>query len=175
MLSLIKIAREKKLPTFGICLGMQLMTIEYCRNVLNMKKAGSEEFGNYNPNVISKMKHWSSSKYGGTMRLGKSEIQLKENSKVFTIYQKNKIYERHRHRYDVDDKYKDDLENNGLHIVGRCSDFNLIEVIEIDTKLHPWYIGCQYHPEFQSSPFNPHPLFVSFIFRCIHQSQPKIK
>ena len=173
MISLIQVAREKNLPTFGICLGMQLMVIEYCRNFLRMENAGSEEFGNFRPNVISKMKQWSSEDYGGTMRLGKTEITINESSKAFDIYGKNKIHERHRHRYDVNDKYLTDLESNGLKIVGRCSDHNLVEVVEMDEKIHPWYIGCQYHPEFQSSPFNPHPLFVSFINRSIHQSQLK--
>ena len=173
MISLIQVTREKNLPTFGICLGMQLMVIEYCRNVLRMENAGSEEFGNFRPNVISKMKQWSSEDYGGTMRLGKTEITIDGSSKAFDIYGKNKIHERHRHRYDVNDKYLTDLESNGLKIVGRCSDHNLVEVVEMDEKIHPWYIGCQYHPEFQSSPFNPHPLFVSFINRSIHQSQLK--
>lgn len=165
MITLIKILREKNISTLGICLGMQLMVIEFCRNVLMMENAGSSEFKNYSPNVISKMNDWSSTKYGGTMRLGNSKIHLSEYSKIKDIYQTNNISERHRHRYDVNNTFSQGLEENGFCITGRCFDHNLIEVVEL--KTHPWYIGCQYHPEYQSTPFNPHPLFISYIQQCI--------
>ena len=168
MITFIKTLREENVPTLGICLGMQLMIIEFCRNILGMNNAGSSEFEGYSPNVITKMDHWSSLKYGGTMRLGNAQIQLSEFSKIIKIYKKECISERHRHRYDVNNEYSSQLEEKGFHITGRCSDHNLIEVVELDTQQHSWYIGCQYHPEYQSSPFNPHPLFVSFVKAFIY-------
>ena len=145
---------------------MQLQTIEFCRNVLSMARAGSSEFENYSPNVISKMKEWSSESYGGTMRLGSTKIKLNENSRVRKIYQQEYISERHRHRYDVNNIYSLKLVSKGLDITGRCVEHDLIEIIELKEQDHPWYIGVQFHPEYESSPFNPHPLFVSFIERC---------
>tara|TARA_Y100001970_G_scaffold287345_1_gene411776 strand:- start:158 stop:1732 length:1575 start_codon:yes stop_codon:yes gene_type:complete len=166
MIECIRFLRESKIPTFGICLGMQLQTIEFCRNVLGMARAGSSEFENCSPNVISKMKEWSSESYGGTMRLGSAKIKLNENSRVRAIYQQEYISERHRHRYDVNNIYSLKLVSKGLNITGRCVEHELIEIIELKEQDHPWYIGVQFHPEYESSPFNPHPLFVSFIQRC---------
>ena len=176
MIECIRFLRESKIPTLGICLGMQLQTIEFCRNVLGMARAGSSEFENCSPNVISKMKEWSSESYGGTMRLGSAKIRLNENSRVRAIYQQDVrlrthqsaqyISERHRHRYDVNNIYSLKLVSKGLNITGRCIDHNLIEVIELKEEDHPWYIGVQFHPEYESSPFNPHPLFVSYIQKC---------
>jgi CTP synthase len=167
MITFIQLLRERKIPTLGICLGMQLMIIEFCRNSLNMKNAGSSEFENYSPNVISKMNDWSSSNYGGTMRLGNAQIHLSESSKIKEIYQKERIVERHRHRYDVNNIFSLKLEGKGFRITGRCFNHNLIEVVELEDQQHPWYIGVQYHPEYHSNPFNPHPLFVSYIQQCI--------
>ena len=173
IISHIQILRENQIPTFGICLGMQLMVIEFCRNVLMLKTAGSAEFKGYSPNVIAKMKQWENKELGGTMRLGGSKIKLKENTKIKGIYQKDIISERHRHRYDVSDIYKSVLEENGFIISGQCIDYQLIEIVELITEKHPWYIGCQYHPEYQSSPFKPHPLFVSYILQCIQSNLKK--
>ena len=97
------------------------------------------------------------------MRLGNSHIKLSKNSKVHQIYQSDTIIERHRHRYSVNDKYSIQLSKKGFNITGTSLDNNLIEVVEMDKSIHPWYIGCQYHPEYKSSPFNPHPLFISYI------------
>ena len=113
------------------------------------------------------MKQWESLNYGGTMRLGSIDIRLTENSKINEIYKKTIISERHRHRYDVNNIFSLELERNGFHITGRCLEHNLVEIVELDKKEHPWYIGVQYHPEYQSSPLNPHPLFVSYIRQCI--------
>ena len=169
MISRIKETREKQIPTLGICLGMQLMIIEFFRNVVGYKDAGSEEFNQQvNSNVITKVDN-TKKEYGGSMRLGKYKIKLKKESTVMEIYKDSIIYERHRHRYTVNTKYLKILIMNGMNVVGKCPDSDLIEIIELDkTKYNnPWYIGTQYHPEYQSSPFNPHPLFLSFIFQCI--------
>jgi len=147
---------------------MQLMVIEFFRNVAGYKDAGSEEFNpSVKSNVIIKMDNTTEA-YGGNMRLGKYKIQL-SNSKVKEIYQEDLIHERHRHRYTVNQKYKKILTMNGLNVVGKCPDSDLIEIVELNQKKygHPWYIGTQFHPEYQSSPFNPHPLFLSFIQHCI--------
>lgn len=166
-ISLIQSFREKKIPTLGICLGMQLMVIEYFRNVLQMENAGSEEFGKYNPNVISSIKELSDTKMGGTMRLGKFKIQL-NNPKIKEIYKTNIIHERHRHRYSIHGEYVSYFNSTGLSIAGNDYEKkHIIEIVEMNENIHPWYIGCQYHPEYQSSPFNPHPLFLSFIQQCI--------
>lgn len=167
IISLISIARVRKVPTFGICLGMQLMTIEYFRNVLSIHDAGSKEFGNYNHNIITKYKGASNEQMGGTMRLGKHKIKL-SNSKVKDIYQSEVIHERHRHRYIISPNYINYLNEEGLNKVGTNIESNIIETVELNHKLHPWYIGCQYHPEYQSSPFNPHPLFLAFIQQCFN-------
>ena len=164
MISIIEQTRKKKIPTLGICLGMQLMIIEYCRNVLKLPQAGSEELPNYNPNVIVQMKDCKGS-VGGTMRLGKHKIQL-TNSQSLKIYGNAEIHERHRHRYIVNNEYLHNLNENGLKVVGKCPSSDIVEIIELDHKKHPWYIGTQYHPEYQSSPFDAHPLFLSFIQKC---------
>ena len=162
MINYIQFLRESKIPTLGICLGMQLMVIEFFRNVLGLKNAGSSEMGNHSHNVISELDKYTDKKYGGTMRLGDSQIKLSENSQVKKIYQKNMIVERHRHRYSVNSKYSLQLKEKGFYITGLSTD-NLIEIVEMDKRKHPWYIGCQYHPEYKSTPFNPHPLFISYI------------
>ena len=167
MISYIKVLREKKIPTLGICLGMQLMVIEFCRNVIGLKNAGSSEFSNYSPNVIIGMDECIDSHLGGTMRLGSYKIQLNQKSKIKDIYETNVIFERHRHRYMVDNLYSHTFQDAGFSITGRCSTKGLIEVMELGKEQHPWYIGCQYHPEYRSSPFKPHPLFVSYVQECI--------
>ena len=173
MISGIQQSREKKIPTLGICLGMQLMIIEFFRNVVGYKDAGSEEFNpSVNSNVITKIDH-SSTVYGGSMRLGKYKIEL-NGTKIKEIYQGDIIHERHRHRFTVNQKYLKILNMNGFNVVGKCPDSDLIEIVELNEKRydHPWFIGTQYHPVYQSSPFNPHPLFLSFIKKTI---QVKIK
>jgi CTP synthase len=163
----IKDGRLSKKPTFGICLGMQLMCVEFARNVLNLKGANSTEFDPNTPHpVIDIMEEQKQiEELGGTMRLGAYPCVLKEGTKVREIYKKEVIYERHRHRYEFNNAYRELFERNGFVISGVSPDGRLVEVVEL--KDHPWFIGCQFHPEFKSKPFDPHPLFVSFIKACI--------
>jgi CTP synthase len=163
----IKDGRLSKKPTFGICLGMQLMCVEFARNVLNLKGANSTEFDPNTPHpVIDIMEEQKQiEELGGTMRLGAYPCVLKEGTKVREIYKKEVIYERHRHRYEFNNAYRELFEKHGFVISGVSPDGRLVEIIEL--KDHPWFIGCQFHPEFKSKPFDPHPLFVSFIKACI--------
>lgn len=163
----ITYGRLSKKPTFGICLGMQLMCVEFARNVLNLKGANSTEFDPNTPHpVIDIMEEQKQiEELGGTMRLGAYPCVLKEGTKVREIYKKEVIYERHRHRYEFNNAYRELFEKHGFVISGVSPDGRLVEVVEL--KDHPWFIGCQFHPEFKSKPFDPHPLFVSFIKACI--------
>ena len=166
----IKYAREKKIPFFGICFGMQMAIIEFARNKLNMKKASSSEFRNGGIPIIGLITEWNKDgkmikgtdkNLGGTMRLGLYDAKLNENSFIKKIYKSKIIKERHRHRYEVNIKYKDKFEKNGMIFSGLSPDNTLPEVIELTN--HPWFIGVQFHPEFKSRPLAPHPLFSSFI------------
>jgi CTP synthase len=166
----IKYAREKKIPFFGICFGMQMAIIEFARNKLDLKKATSSEFGNGGIPIIGLITEWNregklikgtDKDLGGTMRLGLYEAKLKENSLIRKIYKSKLIQERHRHRYEVNISYKDQFEKNGLIFSGISPDNKLPEIIEL--KNHPWFIAVQFHPEFKSRPLAPHPLFSSFI------------
>ena len=175
----IKYARENNIPFFGICLGMQLAVIEIARNVLKLEKANSTEFVETDDPVIGLMTEWYSkdklekrsinSDKGGTMRLGSYDCNLKKNSKVYHIYKKNRISERHRHRYEVNFNYIKTLEKFGLCFSGMSPDGKLPEIFELEN--HPWYIGVQFHPELKSRPFDPHPLFISFIKAAIQRSR----
>jgi CTP synthase len=163
----INYGRLSKKPTFGICLGMQLMCVEFARNVFNLKGANSTEFDPNTPHpVIDIMEEQKQiEELGGTMRLGAYPCVLKEGTKVREIYKKEVVYERHRHRYEFNNAYRELFEKNGFVISGLSPDGRLVEVVEL--KDHPWFIGCQFHPEFKSKPFDPHPLFVSFIKACV--------
>ncbi|MAS86831.1 MAG: CTP synthetase [Micavibrio sp.] len=164
-------AREKKVPYFGICFGMQMAVIEATRSLLGKKNASSTEFGPCEENVVGLMTEWTKGNVkeergvdadlGGTMRLGAYPAALRSGSKVAEIYASEEISERHRHRYEVNSAYIADLEKQGLTFSGMSPDGNLPEIIEYDN--HPWFIGVQFHPELKSKPFDPHPLFVSFI------------
>ncbi len=170
----IKFAREEKIPFFGICLGMQMAVVEFARHVAGMDGAHSIEFDQATPfSVIYLMKEWFdyksqivqkrdvTSDKGGTMRLGAYPCVLKEASVAYRAYGKKEISERHRHRYEFNNDFKETLEEAGLMITGASPDGELVEIVEIDN--HPWFLGCQFHPEFKSRPMNPHPLFASFI------------
>ena len=166
----IKYAREKKIPFFGICFGMQMAIIEFARNKLNIKKATSSEFGRAGIPIIGLINEWNKDgklikgtdkDLGGTMRLGLYEAKLKENSLVKKIYKSKTIQERHRHRYEVNISYKDQFEAKGMIFSGLSPDNKLPEIIEL--KNHPWFVAVQFHPEFKSRPLAPHPLFSSFI------------
>ena len=184
MITTAEFARERKIPYLGICLGMQVAVIEYARNVLKLSGAHSSEFDNKTSHpVIGLISEWMDSKgeiekrdensdLGGTMRLGSQECLLSGNSLTSSLYGKNVIQERHRHRYEVNNNYLDQMESAGLNIVGKSRDKNLVEVVEINE--HPWFIGCQFHPEFTSNPIDGHPLFKGFIDAANKQKQSRL-
>ena len=167
----IKFARANQIPFLGICLGMQLSIIEFAKNVLKIKNAGSSEFGNYKNNLISLMTEWDFQNkkikrtkdvdLGATMRLGSYPCHIKDNSLASKIYKSKLIKERHRHRYEVNPKFRFQLEKKGLIFSGFSKDKKLLEIIE--NKNHKWFLGVQFHPELKSKPFKPHPIFLSFI------------
>ncbi|MBW2036710.1 MAG: CTP synthase [Deltaproteobacteria bacterium] len=180
----IQFAREQKIPFFGICLGMQMAVVEYARNKAGMKGAHSSEFDKATPfPVIYLMKEWFDYKLqkvqkrdvtsdkGGTMRLGAYPCILKEGSLAFAAYKKKEISERHRHRYEFNNAFREKLENAGLTASGVSPDGKLVEIVEIAD--HPWFLGCQFHPEFKSRPMEPHPLFVSFILAALDCKRQK--
>ncbi|MED5532345.1 MAG: CTP synthase [Pseudomonadota bacterium] len=179
-----KFAREKRIPYFGICLGMQMAVIEAARNLGSLDKANSEEFTSANDGegivpVVFHLSKWlkkgrvvtrkATDHKGGTMRLGAYEAILTPGSKAFKIYKETKISERHRHRFEVDIKYQEILERNGLCFSGISPDGTLPEIVELTN--HPWFIGVQFHPELKSKPFAPHPLFSDFIRAALKQSR----
>ena len=163
MLEAIRFAREYSVPYFGICLGMQTAVIEYARNVLGLKDADSTEFAADTPHpVIYKLRDLLGvDELGGTMRLGAYECRLAEGSFARQAYGAGAISERHRHRYEFNRKYEEQLVQAGLRITGRTPDDKFVEICELPT--HPWFLGCQFHPEFKSKPMEPHPLFKAFI------------
>lgn len=163
-LSAIQFARENRIPYLGICFGMQLAAIEFARNVCGIKDATSREFGEKSGKnfVIDFMEEQKSMRNkGGTMRLGSYPCSLEKGSLAIRIYQETTIFERHRHRYEFNNKYKALFTKKGMEPAGICKDRDLVEILEIPD--HPWFVGVQFHPEFKSKPLSPHPLFVSFV------------
>ena len=166
----IKVARKMKIPFLGICFGMQLCILESVKSLKGYEKASSTEFGNTTLPIISMLHEWTKDKkilkhdkqnLGGSMRLGAYVSKLKKESRIFKIYKKTEIKERHRHRYEVNYNFIDIIEKSGISVTGFSPDGKLVEIVErID---HPWFIGVQFHPELKSTPFNPHPIFNSFI------------
>jgi CTP synthase len=168
----IKYVRENKIPFFGICLGLQCAVIEFARNVCNIKNANSSEFVKNKSDVIHLMPEQIKIKYkGGSMRLGAYPCVLKKGSKANLAYKKEKISERHRHRYEVNNAYLDVLTKNGLIISGTSPDKDLVEMIEIEN--HPWFVGCQFHPELKSRATKAHPLFRDFVSAAINYNENK--
>jgi CTP synthase len=169
----VKYARENKIPYLGICLGMQVALIEYARHIAGLKDANSTEFNVETPHpVVALITEWTGadgavekrtqhSDLGGTMRLGGQVCHLMEKTKAKKIYGQDEIRERHRHRYEVNNNYVEALEKAGLVVSGRSVDGNLVEMVELSD--HPWFVGCQFHPEFTSTPREGHPLFKAFI------------
>jgi CTP synthase len=162
----IKYAREKQIPFFGICFGMQLAAIEFARNVCGIQDATSREFhgeGKRNGNFVidSMIEQRGIVNKGGTMRLGSFACHLQKNSRALDVYKSNLIYERHRHRFEFNNKYKALFEKKGMNAVGLCKERDLVEIVELVD--HPWFIGVQFHPEFKSKPLAPHPLFTQFV------------
>ena len=177
----IKFARENKVPYFGICFGMQLAVIEMARNLIGIKDASSSEFGNCTNSVVGLMTEWkkgdtlesrsANGDLGGSMRLGAYQATINKNSMAYDVYKSESISERHRHRYEVNKNYEEKLNDKGVNFSGFSPDGLLPEIVEI--KDHPWFIGVQFHPELKSKPFDPHPLFKSFIKASVDQSKVK--
>ena len=175
----VKFARERNVPYFGICFGMQMACVEGARNLAGIEKASSTEFGPTDEPVVGIITEWMSAEgvqkreaggdLGGTMRLGAYEAKLDGNSVVASIYGGTDISERHRHRYEVNTGYRDALEKGGLVFSGMSPDGMLPEIVERPD--HPWFVGVQFHPELKSKPFDPHPLFASFIAAAVRQSR----
>ncbi len=171
-LKVVKYARENKIPYFGLCYGMQMMVIEYARNVLGLKDANTREVNPNSKNVVidvmeSQKEHLKNNVYGGSMRLGSYKAILKDGTIARTSYGKKEIIERHRHRYEVNPDFVKDLEAKGLVFSGTSPDGKLMEIAELPKNKHPFFLGTQFHPEFLARPLNPHPLFTAFIKACI--------
>jgi CTP synthase len=163
MIYAIEYARTHKIPFFGICLGMQCATIEYARNVSGLAGADSTEFNPQTPHrVIYKLRELLGvDEMGGTMRLGAWPCKIEPDSTAFRAYGTTEISERHRHRYEFNCEYEKKLTDAGFRITGRSPDGKYVEIVEAPD--HPWFLGCQFHPEYKSKPLAPHPLFLSFI------------
>ena len=184
-ISAVKYARENRLPYLGICLGMQVAVIEIARNLAGLKNSDSTEFNkNTDHPVIALITEWQDangtqekrskgSDLGGTMRLGGQDCKLIEGSLVRELYKSDSVVERHRHRYEFNNKYKEKLESAGMSIAGYSVDEELVEIIEIPK--HPWFVGCQFHPEFTSTPRDGHPLFTSFIEAALKYKESDLR
>jgi CTP synthase len=183
----INYARKNRIPFFGICLGMQLAVVEFARDMLGLSKANSTELDEATPDpVIYLIKEWfdyrtnemqirdEESDLGGTLRLGAYPCVLKEDTNAYRAYGQDEISERHRHRFEFNNDYRQQLEDHGLVVSGTSPDNNLVEIVEIQD--HPWFLGCQFHPEFKSKPMKPHPLFRDFISAALaHKQQGQSK
>lgn len=172
ILSAVRFARENKIPYLGLCYGMQMMVIEYARNVLSLKDANTREVNPKSKNLVidvmeSQKEFLKNNLYGGSMRLGAYKAILLDGTIAKNSYGKKEIIERHRHRYEVNPSYIADLEAKGLVFSGRSPDGHLMEVAELPKNKHPFFLGSQFHPEFLAHPLHPHPLFTSFIKACI--------
>ncbi len=175
----VRFAREHRVPYFGICFGMQMAVIEVARHLAGIKGAGSTEFGAVKEPVVGLLTEWmhgdelerrtAEDNLGGTMRLGSYECRITPGSKTAEIFGVDTVFERHRHRYEVNINYRERLEASGLKIAGLSPDGKLPEIVELDG--HPWFIGVQFHPELKSKPFDPHPLFSAFIGAAVQQSR----
>ena len=175
----VRFAREHRVPYFGICFGMQMAVIEVARHLAGIKGAGSTEFGAVKDPVVGLLTEWmhgdelerrtAEDNLGGTMRLGAYECRITPGSKVAGIFGAHTVFERHRHRYEVNINYRKRLERSGLMVAGLSPDGKLPEIVELEG--HPWFIGVQFHPELKSKPFDPHPLFSAFIGAAVQQSR----
>ena len=174
----IQFAREKKIPYFGLCYGMQLMVIEYARNVLGLKHAHTTEIQKNSEDpvvdvMLEQKKHLADNKYGGTMRLGAYPCYLKKGTMARAAYKKELVEERHRHRYEINPAYVRQLEDAGLVFSGTSPDGVLMEIAELSRSTHPFMLGTQFHPEFQARPLAPHPLFTEFLRAAISRKRKK--
>ena len=167
----VKYAREKKIPYLGLCFGMQMAVIEYARNVLKLKGANSEEVDAKTKYPVihvmpDQKKYLEAHQYGGTIRLGAWPCRVKRGSILEKIYKTDSIMERHRHRYEVNNEFRERLEKAGMVISGTSPDGKLVEAIELPKEVHPFFVGTQFHPEYKSRPLRPHPIFVEFVGAC---------
>jgi CTP synthase len=174
----IQFARENKIPYFGLCYGMQLMVIEYARNVLGLKGANTVEIDKKTKHpivdvMLEQKKHIASNKYGGTMRLGAYPAYLKKGTIARSAYKKELVEERHRHRYEINNSYIEQLQNAGLVFSGTSPDGQLMEIAELPKSVHPFMLGTQFHPELQARPLDPHPLFTEFLKVASTQKKSK--
>jgi CTP synthase len=175
----VKFARERRVPFFGICFGMQMAVIECARHLAGLPYASSSEFGPCEEPVVGLLTEWARGNeietraaggdLGGTMRLGAYSAELADDSLVRAIYGRDTIQERHRHRYEVNVRYRERLEAAGMRFSGMSPDGVLPEIVEVPT--HPWFLGVQFHPELKSKPFDPHPLFRGFIEAAVRQAR----
>jgi len=175
-IAVVEFARKNKIPYFGLCYGMQMMVIEYARNVLGLKDANTREVNPSSKNIVidvmeSQKENLEKHHYGGSMRLGGYEAVLKDGSIAKEAYGSKKITERHRHRYEVNPLFIKEIEAKGLIFSGSSPDGNLMEIAELPKTDHPFFLGTQFHPEFLAHPLNPHPLFTAFIKACIGKKQ----
>lgn len=171
-LKVIKFARENKIPYFGLCYGMQMMVIEYARNVLGLKDANTREVNPSSKNIVidvmeSQKDILKNNRYGGSMRLGAYKAVLREGTIARSAYGAKEVIERHRHRYEVNPAYMGDIEAKGLIFSGRSPSGHLMEIAELPKSKHPFFLGTQFHPEFLARPLSPHPLFTAFVKACI--------
>ncbi len=170
-LKAVRFARENKIPYFGLCYGMQMMVIEYARNVLGMKDANTREVTSDSKNIVidvmeSQKEILKKNSYGGSMRLGSYKAVLGDRSIALASYGQKEVEERHRHRYEVNNAYVEELEKKGLVFSGKSPDGKLMEIAELPKNVHPFFLGTQFHPEFLARPLSPHPLFTAFIKAC---------
>jgi CTP synthase len=178
-------ARENKIPYFGICLGMQLAVIEFCRNVAGMQDVNSTEFCRETKHpVIYLIKEWfdyrtnriqvrdETSEMGGTLRLGSYPCRLVPGTLAAAAYGEAEIQERHRHRYEFNNIYREELGGHGLRVSGASPDDALVEIVELAD--HPWFLGCQFHPEFKSKPMRPHPLFREYVKAALEYAEKEV-
>jgi CTP synthase len=176
IISAVRFARENKIPYFGLCYGMQMMVIEYARNILHLKDANTREVNPNSKNIVidvmeSQKEHLKNNSYGGSMRLGAYKAILREGTIARNTYCQKEIFERHRHRYEVNPAFIGDLEAKGLVFSGRSPDGQLMEIAELPKSKHQFFLGTQFHPEFLARPLTPHPLFTAFIKACINNKK----
>jgi CTP synthase len=170
----IKYVREHKIPFLGICLGMQCAVVEFARHVLHLDASTTELNPKTKNPVIDMMEEQKKiTNKGGTMRLGAYACKIKKGTRAFQIYGESVIHERHRHRYEFNNKYLEQMEEAGLKASGMNPDTNLVEIVEL--KDHPWFVGVQYHPELKSTVLNPHPLFVKFVEAAMNYQKSNSK
>jgi len=173
MVQAVRFAREHRVPFFGICLGLQMAVVEFSRNVCNLAGANSTEFVEHakHPVVDLMADQRDVTDKGATMRLGAYPCVLKEGSLAARTYRQAEVSERHRHRYEVANAYRDQLESHGMVCSGTSPDHHLCEIVELPD--HPWFLGCQFHPEFKSKPYAPHALFTGFIQAALRRHRDR--